>query len=234
MAFKYRYRPKRKWNNRLVISVAALVIVSVLALYIMFYNTPEERPTTTTTTVQTTTTTLTSPIETGRLLVAVKDVQYGLPGGNIVLNVSIKIGNITAHRVSGDNESEWIQVSSDIKMLQLLDYTDTIAIIGDGVLDSGKYTQIRMYVAEANVTIKNTLFGIYKGKVYQMMVPSNELKTVYQFSIDADKTTVVTVDFDIATSITRTADGYLFKPVVTLSNETIGYSEQPSNSEVIS
>jgi hypothetical protein len=235
MAFKYRYKAKRKWNSRLVISIAALVIVSILALYIMFYNTSEEQPTTTTT-IQTTTTTLPPSIETGRLLVAVKDVQYGLPGGNIVLNVSMKIGNITAHYVSedGSNENEWVQVSNDIKILQLLDYTDTIAIIGDSVLDSGKYTQIRMYVTEANVTIKNNLLGIYRGKTYQMTVPSNELKTAHQFSITADKTTVVTVDFDVAKSVTRTADGYLFKPVVTLSNETIGYNEKPSNSEVIS
>jgi hypothetical protein len=236
MAYKYRYRPKKKWNNRLVISVAALVIVSALALYMMFYNMPEEQPATTTTTVQTTTTTLQVSIETGRLLVAVKDVQYGLPGGNIVLNVSMKIGNITAHYVpeDGSNESEWVQVSNDVKIVELLDYTDTIAIIGENELDPGKYTQIRMYVTEANVTIKNTLFGIYTGKVYQMIIPSNELKTSRQFSIDADRTTVVTIDFDVPNSITRTADGYLFKPVVTLSDQTIGYNEQPSNSEIIS
>ncbi len=238
MAFKYKYRTKKKWNSRLIVSVVALLLLSLLSLYALFYPTEQQPTATTTTTTTTTTTVLPTQAELGRLLVAVKDVQYHLPGGNVVLNISMKIGNITAHHVpdseANETEGEWILVSSDVNTIELLEYTDIIAIIGENVMVPGKYTQIRMYIIEANVTVKNTIFGIYTGKVYPMIVPSNELKTAHQFSIDADKTTVVTIDFDVEKSVSRTADGYMLKPVVKVTDESIGYDEQLENSEVIS
>lgn len=231
MAFKYRYKSKGR-NYKPFAIMAIIALAAVLSIYILSLRyAPSQIPTTTTTS-----TTTTLPIlqaETGRLVIAVKDEQHRLPGGTTVLNISMKIGNITAHRVVG-NESEWKVVSADFKNIELLDYTDIIAIIGDGILEPGKYTQVRMYIAEANITIKNTFFYIYTAKTYPLVIPSGELKTAHQFSIDQNKTTVITIDFDVENSVTHTADGYLLRPVVKVSEESIGYDELPSNSKVIS
>lgn len=233
MAFKYRYRPKG-WDTRLILGVAAIVLVSIFILYFSPVYQPGQTPTTTTTTIPATTTTTIQPpkIEVGKLIVTVKDEQHKLPGGTTVLNISMKIGNITAHYVLG-NESKWVVVSSGFRTIQLLDYTDITAIIGQSDLEAGKYTQIRIYVAEANITIRNAFFNIYTSKTYPMVVPSHELKAVHEFSVDANKTTALTVDFDVENSVVHTADGYILKPVVKISNQTIAYGELPKNSKVI-
>jgi hypothetical protein len=229
MAFKYRYRPRRDYSKYAYLA-AGLALILALALVWVYQPQIPPMPAGTTTTTIATTTTL-PPVQTGRIAVAVKDEQHKLPGGTEVHGIKLKIGNITVH--AAGNESDWITVSNEIKELQLLDYTDMIAIIGQSVLDVGKYTQIRMYIVEGNITITNDFLYIYSPRDYPLKVPSKELKTAHEFSIAAGRTTVLTVDFDVENSVTKTADGYMLKPVVKVTDQQVGYSELPTNSTVV-
>jgi len=225
-----------KFNPRKNTRVFAIVVTVMLAtITILCISYPTGRTSTTTATT-TSTTTLPGPrISTGKLAVAVKDEQHSLPGGTTVLGMQIKIGNITVHYLGNEtgNRSEWVVVSSAVKQLNLLDYTDTLAVIGQSEMEAGKYTQIRMYIESANITIRNTYFKIYSGKTYEMIIPSSELKTAHPFYVNESKTTVLTVDFDIENSVTHADIGYLLKPAVKITGQTMDYGKLPANSEVI-
>lgn len=215
---------------KVIIILTGLILILIVINQIQWSLKPQPTTTTTlqTTTTVTTTTTIQPKIITGRIIIAVKD--YKLPGGTTILNISMKIGNITVHYV---NESRWIVVSSDMKTIQLLNYTNITAIIGQSEMETGKYTQIRLYITEANITIKNTLLKIYTGKTYPMVVPSKELKVVHQFNIEGNKTTVLTLDFDVENSVTHTADGYMLRPVVKVYEQRLEYGRVPENAKII-
>jgi len=195
---------------------------------------------TTTTTVYSPTTTLPS-VKTGMLVIALKDEQHNIPGGTTILNLTLRIDGITAHYVettegyneTGNETGKWITVSTEPKTLDLLQYTDVLAIVGEKELDAGKYTQLRLNITEANITIKNSFFYIYTSKTYQMEIPSEELKLINQFTVDSARTTVLTLDFDVENSVTHTADGYLLKPVVKMTEEKMEHEKRPSNSTIV-
>jgi hypothetical protein len=83
-------------------------------------------------------------------------------------------------------------------------------LLGTQKLDAGKYTQVRLTVDSAQVTIGN-------GTPEPATVPSGELKFVHPFDIVANKTTVIVMDFDAEKSVNIAGNGkVMIKPVVKL------------------
>ena len=83
-------------------------------------------------------------------------------------------------------------------------------MLGTQKLDAGKYTQVRLTVDSAQVTIGN-------GTPELATVPSGELKFVHPFDIVANKTTVILMDFDAEKSVNTAGNGkVMIKPVVKL------------------
>ena len=83
-------------------------------------------------------------------------------------------------------------------------------LLGKQTLDAGKYTQVRLTVESAQVTIGN-------GTPEPATVPSGELKFVHPFDIVANKTTVIVMDFDAEKSVNIAGNGkVMIKPVVKL------------------
>jgi hypothetical protein len=117
----------------------------------------------------------------------------------------------------------------------LLTLTDLIGIVDQRELPAGKYTQVRLEVNNIIFNISNTLLHVknkrYDAKVTNSSgVPSGELRFVHPFNITASKTTLLTIDFDIQQSVKRTADGYMLKPVVKISQEILEKGQMPTNS----
>jgi len=193
---------------------------------------PTTIPTTTATTAATTTVqpVTTSPQTTitvvgdGILVMKIKDKTD-------LMNISaikVTINKVEVHKAgSNDNDTEsnetfetndtssagWITVVSGVNTYNLLDLVDKPGqVMGQKTLSSGKYTQIRLYVTSAELTLNN--------KTYSMKVPSSRFYWIHPFNIEAGKTTSLTLDFDASNSITETGkDKYILKPVVKILSE---------------
>jgi len=250
-------------KSALLPTVLVAVLAGIVLIYYSQtqpYVAPTTTTVPATTTIPTTTTTVPVALEKGKLVIALKDSpigpttfavydditgEYKLAGGAVVRGLNLNVSGIMVHRViqGGGNETNetnetdetggWVSVSEGEKSLDLMKYTDIIAIVGEGILDAGKYTQVRLNISNASIVITNTYAGIWGNKTYPMYVPSHELKLAHQFTIEQDKTVVLTLDFDVENSVSHTADGYTLKPVVKVIEETLGANARPANSESV-
>ncbi|MEA3458603.1 MAG: DUF4382 domain-containing protein, partial [Candidatus Thermoplasmatota archaeon] len=102
-----------------------------------------------------------------------------------------------------------VEVSQDFDLIALQDVTD---VLGEDDLPVGKYTQIRLTVEQANITIINETD---EPEVHEMMIPSNTVKLIKSFLINKDETTVLTLDFDIHESVHQTGNNkFMMKPTI--------------------
>lgn len=183
------------------------------------------------------------PADKGNLLVAVKDVKQKLSqtGLGEATELFITISSIQVHSKNDTLEnrsvvaSGWTTIFEGDKSFDLLQFIDNIALIAEKEVEPGSYTQIRLYVSNAQVKIDNPLFGVV-NKTYPMYIPSNALKVVRPFTVEANKTTVLTIDFDVPRMVTRTSQGYTFGPVlkgitdeVTVKEQMIEKGKKPEN-----
>ena len=98
---------------------------------------------------------------------------------------------------------------SEVSNIQLENVTD---ILGTTHLDVGIYTQIRLHIAEALITID--------GTQYDLEIPSNTVKLVHQFIIEPQEAKVLILDFDIKESVHKTgSDKYILHPTIKVIEE---------------
>ncbi len=84
---------------------------------------------------------------------------------------------------------------------------DRAAFLGEEDLQAGKYTQIRITVAEA--------YGIdHDGARHDFTVPSGTLKLNRPFTIEADQETRIILDFDLDASLKENPQGWRMTPKV--------------------
>ena len=89
-------------------------------------------------------------------------------------------------------------------LIQLQNVTELFGTVN---LSAGWYTQIRLVVNQALVTID--------GIQYDMEIPSNKVKLIKPFKVTANETTVLTLDFDVYESVHETGEGsFIFKPTI--------------------
>lgn len=148
---------------------------------------------------------------TGLLQIKITDVAIL---GNIT-SVKITISDLQVYK-AGENETEgqWITVISGPKTIELLEVKDVKDILGEKELEPGKYTQVRLKVTSATITINS--------KEYTLTIPSTEIKLNHPFTIEANKTTSLVLDFDATSSVVSAAGKYLLKPVVNIMTEFEG------------
>ncbi|MBI4009887.1 MAG: DUF4382 domain-containing protein [Candidatus Aenigmarchaeota archaeon] len=183
------------------------------------------------------------PAPKGSVIIAVKDVKQKLTGVGLgeATELFMTVKSVQVHTTTEALEnmsvlaSGWITVLEGDKSFDLLQYTDNIALLAEKELDPGNYTQIRLYVSGASVKIDNPLFEI-SNKTYPLYIPSNVLKIVRPFSVEPDKATVLTIDFDVPKMISRTAQGYTLGPVfraitneITVKEQMIDKGKRPEN-----
>lgn len=123
-----------------------------------------------------------------------------------MFGIQIKVKEVEIHKAE---DGKWITIVPETQEFDLLKVSGVEQLLGSRSVEPGNYTQIRLQVTEAIVTIGTS-------KVIAV-VPSGELKLAGSFRIDAGKTTALTVDFDAEKSITIAGTGEaVIRPVATL------------------
>ena len=165
---------------------------------------------------------------TGTIKVLVTDA----PGD--VSEVNVTVSEVEVHKAGGDGESgKWItlDIANEGQPFNLLALQDglTMLLAEGNEVEPGKYTQLRMTVF--NVIVK-TDDGPEDG--YQAIVPSDKLKFVRPFNLEAGETITLIADFDAAKSVIfpggkkGNVKKVIFKPVVKLSIQKEGKPEVAS------
>ena len=114
------------------------------------------------------------------------------------------------------SETGWYTIvneSQDFDLIALQNVTD---ILGEKELSIGKYTQIRLNVDQAEITINNS----GEIEVYDMQIPSKTVKLVKAFWINENETTELTLDFDVYESVHQTGNNkFIMRPTIKIIEE---------------
>jgi len=120
---------------------------------------------------------------------------------------------VTTAKIGEDDDSEagWYTIVEESQTFDLIALQDVKEELGIEELTVGKYTQIRLTVEKANITINND----GEIEVHNLTIPSNKVKLIKPFWIYEDETTVLTLDFDVYESVHKTGqDKYIMRPTI--------------------
>jgi hypothetical protein len=134
-----------------------------------------------------------------------------------VSRVELTVTEVEVHKAGSDGESgNWTTLDIQEKTFNLLDLQNGLTmLLADGEIEAGKYTQLRMTVFEVIVDYDDVVGA-------KAEVPSDKLKFVRPFTLEAGDNITLIVDIDAAKSVVVTGGSkpdkskVLFKPVVKL------------------
>lgn len=141
---------------------------------------------------------------TGRVVFTVTD--KAVPQSQIT-GLEVELGNVEVHLVNG-SESDWTIVSSGLKTFELTTLEGVQALLVDAELAPGKYTQIRLRIADAEAMIL--------GKEYDVEVPGGNIMLVGTLDVVAGETSTATLDFDLNKSLILAGGTAYLKPTIKL------------------
>lgn len=151
---------------------------------------------------------------TGMLVMQITDAP---PELNIE-KAEVTISNVEVHQAKADEEDNttteesWFTVVEEAQTFDLIAIKDVKEFLGSATLDAGKYTQIRLNVDKAVVTIN--------GTDYDLEIPSSKLKLIKPFTIEVNQTITLTLDFDAQKSIHSAGkDKYIMRPTIKVIQE---------------
>ncbi len=151
---------------------------------------------------------------TGTLVMKITDAPANLSIEKALVTVS----NVEVHLAgtnedaNATNETGWSTVVKEEKTFDLIKIKDVKELIGTSDLKAGKYTQVRLNVDKALVTIN--------GTEYDLTIPSKTVKLIKPFDIVQNQTTTLTLDFDANESIKSTGkDKYVMNPTIKVIQE---------------
>lgn len=162
---------------------------------------------------------------TGTLRLSMVDAPGDIEG---LEAITLVLDGVRIH-ASGNAESEdsggWIDLMPDglteaertYDLLQLVNGVE--AVLGETELAVGTYTQIRLLIETATITID--------GTTSPLTIPSgmqSGLKLIEPFTIRSDELTALTLDFDAARSLHETPPGsgdYMLRPVVRVISDVL-------------
>jgi len=106
----------------------------------------------------------------------------------------------------------WFTIVSEAQTFDLMELVGVADVLGSADLEEGKYTQVRLTLDSALITID--------GEEFDLTVPSGKIKLVKGFDIVAGETTTLTLDFDAQESVIATGAGdYKLKPTIKILSE---------------
>jgi hypothetical protein len=116
--------------------------------------------------------------------------------------------------IEDDNDSlqaEWVTIVNESQEFDLIQLQNVTDILGEKELSVGKYTQIRLTVEQAKITINNS----GEIEVHDMKIPSKTVKLVKAFWINENETTELTLDFDVMESVHQTGNNkFMMRPTI--------------------
>lgn len=165
---------------------------------------------------------------TGTIEVRVTDAppQYG-----DIKEIRVEVVNsgeegVAVHRAGvdegGEGQGEWIKVpitgDNPFELLALKN-GGLEALLGEAIVPTGKYTQIRLTVKEVKIVFEGATPEASDDITKIAILPSGTLKFVRPFDVvEGGEPTVLVLDFDAAKSVHITGQGeVMVKPVVKLS-----------------
>jgi PKD repeat protein len=105
----------------------------------------------------------------------------------------------------------WYTIVNESQTFDLIALQNVTEVLGENILSVGKYTQIRLTVEEAEITINNS----GTKEVHDMKIPSSKVKLVKSFWIYENETTELTLDFDVYESVHQTGNNkFIMKPTI--------------------
>ena len=129
-------------------------------------------------------------------------------------NTTATIGDIDDD--DDDSTAGWYTIVEEPQTFDLIALQDVTDVLGEGELTAGKYTQIRLTVEKAEVTINNS----GEIEVHDLKIPSNKVKLIKSFWIYEDEATVLTLDFDVYESVHKAGkDKYIMRPTIKVIQE---------------
>ena len=135
----------------------------------------------------------------GVLVIQITDAPAELNITKAIVNIS----HVEVHLIA----TGWFTVVEEPQRFDLIAIKDAKEFLGTINLSAGRYTQIRLQVDDALVTID--------GVDYDLKIPSKTVDLISPFQIDANKTTTLTLDFDVQESIhSSTQDKYIMRPTI--------------------
>jgi len=115
-----------------------------------------------------------------------------------------------------NSEGGWYTIKNESQIFDLIALQNVTDVLGEKKLVAGKYTQIRLIIEKAEITINNS----GKIEVHNLKIPSNKVKLIKAFWIYKNETTILTLDFDIYKSVHKTGDNkYIMKPTIKVIQE---------------
>lgn len=111
-----------------------------------------------------------------------------------------------------DSTAGWYTINDEAQTFDLIELMDDISdLLGEEDLEVGRYTQIRLTVESAMITIN------YSGdhEEHDLFIPSGNVKLIKAFMINEGETTSLTLDFDIYKSVHQTGnDRFIMRPTI--------------------
>lgn len=136
------------------------------------------------------------------------------PGDLNITEALVTLFSIEVHTAAAGNNSTagWTTIVEESQTFDLVGLRNVKEFLGSENLSTGVYTQIRLHIDSALVTIN--------GTQYDLEVPSSSIKLVSGFQIEDGETTTLTLDFDVNESVHKTgSDKYIFQPTIKVIQE---------------
>ena len=146
---------------------------------------------------------------TGTLVMKLTDAP---PDLNITAAL-VTISQVNVHYAgTNDTNGSWITVINESQTFDLIQIQNATEFLGSMSLPAGWYTQIRLFVDSAIVTID--------GIQYDLKIPSNKVKLITPWLLQDGQTLTLTLDFDVQKSVHETGSGnYIMKPTIKVIQE---------------
>jgi hypothetical protein len=147
----------------------------------------------------------------GTLVLQITDA----PGDLDITEALVTISQVRVH-YAGINENdtlgEWITVVNESQTFDLITLQDVKELFGTSTLKAGWYSQIRLFVEKALVTID--------GVQYDLEISPQLVKLIKPWRITDGETLTLTLDFDVQKSIHETGSReYKMKPTIKIIQE---------------
>ena len=148
----------------------------------------------------------------GTLVIKLTDAPSDLN----ITEALITMSRLQVHYAGIDDENdtfgEWITIENESQTFNLITLQNASTLFGSAVLQAGIFTQIRLDVDQALVTID--------GEQYDLEIPSKTVKLIKPFQVLENDTVTLTLDFDIQKSVHQTgSDKYILRPTIKVIQE---------------
>jgi hypothetical protein len=127
-----------------------------------------------------------------------------------ITHANLTISEVQVHRSAGGGNNTtagWYTVVNESKTFDLIALANATEFFGSANIGAGMYTQIRLTVDSCVITVD--------GVEHTCKVSSGKIKLIKPFMVRANKTLILTLDFDAQKSISENGNQqYIFNPVI--------------------